>query len=195
VTILIEAATTVIEEAAPDAAGVVPLNARLEAVLAGLLAECLIDDAVVATSEAQRRQMWARREAAAEICVGLSPVVDTDVCVPVDRVADFMAMAEARLAALDPGFRSLTVAHLGDGNLHYTVFPTRGDAGLKDAVMETVEDVVAELGGSFSAEHGIGLSKLPSMRRRKDPVALEVMRAMKAALDPAGVMNPGKVVP
>ena len=66
---------------------------------------------------------------------------------------------------------------------------------LKDAVMEAVEDVVQELGGSFSAEHGIGLSKLPSMRRRKDPVALEVMRAVKAALDPAGLMNPGKVIP
>ena len=64
-----------------------------------------------------------------------------------------------------------------------------------DRVLEIVEDVVAELGGSFSAEHGVGLSKLPSMRRRKDPVALEVMRAIKAALDPEGRMNPGKVIP
>ncbi|GAB1364749.1 FAD-binding oxidoreductase [Rhodobacter sp.] len=195
VTILIEAATTVAEEAAPDAAGEVPLVGRLEAVLAAMLDEGLIEDAVVARSEAQRRRMWERREAAAEIGVGLVPVVDCDVCVPLDRVADFLDRAEARLVALDPGFRSLTVAHLGDGNLHYSAFPSRDDPALKDRVMEVVEDVVQDLGGSFSAEHGIGLSKLPSMRRRKDPVALEVMRAVKAALDPGGVMNPGKVVP
>jgi FAD/FMN-containing dehydrogenase len=139
--------------------------------------------------------MWERREAAAEICVGLEPAVDCDVCVPVDLVADFLDRAESRLKALDSGYASLTVAHLGDGNLHYTAFPSRDDAALKDAVMDTVEDVVQELGGSFSAEHGIGLSKLPSMRRRKDPVALDVMRAVKAALDPGALMNPGKVIP
>ncbi|MFZ1338633.1 MAG: FAD-linked oxidase C-terminal domain-containing protein, partial [Paracoccaceae bacterium] len=126
---------------------------------------------------------------------GLEPVVDCDVCLPLDRVDAFLTGAEARLSALDPGFRTLTVAHLGDGNLHFSVFPSRDDAGLNDALMEAVEDVVQELGGSFSAEHGIGLSKLPSMRRRKDPVALEVMLAVKAALDPAGLMNPGKVIP
>jgi FAD/FMN-containing dehydrogenase len=195
VTVLIEAATTVAEEARPGEDGEVPLVARLEAVLGAMLEEGLIEDAVVARLEAQRRRMWERREAAAEIAVGLVPVVDCDVCVPVDLVAEFLEVVEARLAVLDPGFRSLTVAHLGDGNLHYSAFPTRDEAALKEAVMEVVEDVVQALGGSFSAEHGIGLSKLGSMRRRKDPVALEVMRAVKAALDPQGVMNPGKVVP
>jgi FAD/FMN-containing dehydrogenase len=195
VTVLIEAATTVAEEAMPGEDGEVPLVARLEAVLGAMLEEGLIEDAVVARSEAQRRRMWERREAAAEIAVGLVPVVDCDVCVPVDLVAEFLEVVEARLGVLDPGFRSLTVAHLGDGNLHYSAFPTRDEAALKEAVMEVVEDVVQGLGGSFSAEHGIGLSKLGSMRRRKDPVALEVMRAVKAALDPQGVMNPGKVVP
>ena len=195
VTILIEAATTVAEEAAPGPDGAVPLVERLETVLGAMLDEGLIDDAVVARSEAQRGTMWARREAAAEITVGLEPVVDFDVCLPVDRVDPFMHGVDARLRTLDPGFSTLTVAHLGDGNLHFSVFPSRDDAGLKDAVMESVEDVVQDLGGSFSAEHGIGLSKLPSMRRRKDAVALEVMRAVKAALDPGGVMNPGKVIP
>jgi FAD/FMN-containing dehydrogenase len=89
VTVLIEAATTVAEEALPGPDGAVPLVARLEAVLGAMLDEGLITDAVVARSEAQRRVMWARREAAAEICVGLSPVVDTDVCLPLDRVAAF----------------------------------------------------------------------------------------------------------
>jgi FAD/FMN-containing dehydrogenase len=195
VTILIEAATTAPAEAEPDSEGVVPLVGVLEHVLADMLEAGLIQDAVVARSEQQRRAMWARREAAAEITVGLTPAVDTDVCLPLDRVESFMTEVLHRLEALDPGLRSLTVAHLGDGNLHFTAFPTRDDAGLKDRVMETVEDVVAELGGSFSAEHGVGLSKLNSMARRKNPVALDVMRAVKQALDPKGRMNPGKVIP
>jgi FAD/FMN-containing dehydrogenase len=195
VTILIEAATTVPKEATPDAAGEVPLVGLLETVLAEMLEAGLITDAVLAHSEQQRRAMWARREAAAEITVGLTPAVDTDVCLPLDRVEGFMSEALRRLEALDPGLKSLTVAHLGDGNLHFTAFPTRDDAVLKDRVMETVEDVVAELGGSFSAEHGVGLSKLNSMARRKNPVAIDVMRAVKQALDPEGRMNPGKVIP
>jgi FAD/FMN-containing dehydrogenase len=195
VTILIEAATTVAAEASPDDSGAVPLVTLLENVLADMLEAGLIQDAVLARGEQQRRAMWARREAAAEICVGLTPVVDTDVCLPLDRVEPFLTEALRRLEVLDPGHRTLTVAHLGDGNLHFTIFPTRADAGLKDAVMEVVEDVVAEMGGSFSAEHGVGLSKLNSMARRKNPVALDVMRAVKAALDPEGRMNPGKVIP
>ncbi len=195
VTLLVEAATTVPEEAAPRPDGSVPLVATLERVLVGMLDEGLIQDAVVAQNEAQRLRMWARREAAAEIGVGLTPVVDTDVCLPLDRVDPFLREVAVRLTRLDPGHTTQTVGHLGDGNLHFTIFPSREDAGLKDAVMETVEDVVQDLGGSFSAEHGIGLSKLSSMRRRKDPVALDVMRAVKSALDPAGLMNPGKVIP
>jgi FAD/FMN-containing dehydrogenase len=195
VTILIEAATTVATEAMPDDAGEVPLVGLLEGVLADMMEADLIQDAVLARSEQQRRAMWARREAAAEITLGLTPAVDTDVCLPLDRVEGFLSEALQRLEVLDPGARSLTVAHLGDGNLHFTVFPTRDDPVLKDRVLETVEDVVEAMGGSFSAEHGVGLSKLPSMARRKNPVALEVMRALKLALDPDGRMNPGKVIP
>ncbi len=193
VTILIEVATTVPNEAAPDDAGEVPLVRLLEAVLAEMMETGLITDAVLAQSEQQRRAMWARREAAAEITLGMTPAVDTDVCLPLDRVEGFLTDVLQRLEVLDPGARSLTVAHLGDGNLHFTAFPTRDDAALKDRMMEMVEDVVAGMGGSFSAEHGVGLSKLNSMARRKNPVALEVMRAIKAALDPEGRMNPGKV--
>jgi FAD/FMN-containing dehydrogenase len=195
VTILIEAATTVPAEATPDTAGEVPLIALLETVLAGMMEAGLVTDAVIARNEAQRRAMWARREAAAEIAVGLDHGVDTDVSVPLDKVETFLTTALQRLEALDPGARTLTVAHLGDGNLHFAAYPTRDDEGLRDRVREMVEDVVAELGGSFSAEHGVGLSKLPSMARRKDPVALDVMRALKLALDPGGRMNPGKVIP
>jgi FAD/FMN-containing dehydrogenase len=96
---------------------------------------------------------------------------------------------------LDVGAETILVAHLGDGNVHFTVFPTDASPEHYDRVVEAVEDEVQALGGSFSAEHGVGLSKLPSMRRRKDPVALDVMRALKTALDPDNRMNPGKVIP
>jgi FAD/FMN-containing dehydrogenase len=195
VTLLIEAATTVPTEATPDDSGDIPLITTLETILAEMMETGLITDAILARSEQQRRAMWARREAAAEIGVGLYPVIDTDVCLPLDKVEAFLTAATRRLEALDPGARTITVAHLGDDNLHFTAYPTRDDTVLKDKVLEAVEDVVADLGGSFSAEHGVGLSKLPSMSRRKDPVALDIMRAVKAALDPHNVMNPGKVIP
>jgi FAD/FMN-containing dehydrogenase len=195
VTILIEAATTVPHEATPDANGDIPLVLTLETILAEMMEAGLVTDAVLARSEQQRRAMWERREAAAEIGVGLYPEVDTDVCLPLDKVDTFLTQAIARLETLDPGACTITVAHLGDGNLHFTAYPTRDDRALKDRVLEAIEDVVADLGGSFSAEHGVGLSKLSSMRRRKDPVALDVMRTVKLALDPQGLMNPGKVIP
>lgn len=195
VTILIEAATTIPHEATPDANGDIPLVLTLEAILAEMMETGLVTDAILARSEQQRRAMWARREAAAEIGVGLHPEVDTDVCLPLDKVDTFLNRAIQRVEALDPGARTITVAHLGDGNLHFTAYPTRDDSRLKDQVLEAIEDVVADLGGSFSAEHGVGLSKLPSMKRRKDPVALDVMRALKRALDPQDLMNPGKVIP
>ena len=152
-------------------------------------------DAEIAQTEAQRRAMWQRRELAAEITVARKPSIDTDVSLPLDCVADFLANMGPRLRALDPGAETLEVAHLGDGNVHFTVFPSIEDADLHDLVLQSVEDEVQAFGGSFSAEHGVGLSKLPSMARRKNPVALEVMAAIKAALDPENRMNPGKVIP
>ena len=104
------------------------------------------------------------------------------------------SMAETRTDALDPAAKTSFVAHLGDGNLHHTIWPSRDAAALRDLIRETVEDLVAELSGGFSAEHGIGLTKRPTMERRKDPAALAVMRLVRAALDPKGVLNVGKVV-
>lgn len=112
-----------------------------------------------------------------------------------DKVDTLLSRALAATERIDPGAATNTVAHLGDGNLHFTVFPTRKDGALDEALTEAIENIAAGLGGSFSAEHGIGLSKLPSMQRRKDPVALEMMRAVKAAFDPRGILNPGKTIP
>lgn len=195
VTILTELAATAPALCDPREDGTVPLAEVLETTVAGLMEEGLILDAIVAQSEAQRRAMWARREAAAEITFATRPFVDTDIAVPLDRAADFLDAIHARLHAVAQAAEPLCVAHLGDGNLHFTVFPAEGSEATYDQVITLIEDVVAELGGSFSAEHGVGLSKLSSMARRKDAVALDVMRTLKAALDPEGRMNPGKVLP
>lgn len=195
VNILVEVASTAPRDATPGADGVLPLSALLETALAEMLENGSALDAVVAASEAQRREMWARREAAAEISAGWGGMVDSDVSLPLDRVASFLDQMAGHVARLDPDADVMVVAHLGDGNIHYTLWPARDDATLRDHLRETVEDVVMALGGSFSAEHGIGLTKLPSMARRKTPAVLAVMRQIKAALDPKGVLNPGKVVP
>ena len=193
--ILVEIAATAPRDCLPGEDGTVPLTALLESTLAELIEEGAVLDAEIAQNEAQRLAMWQRRELAAEITLDRQPTIDTDIALPLHLVPAFFAGIEARLPALDPGHETLSVAHLGDGNIHYTVFPSRDDPALYDAVVEAVEDVVQELHGSFSAEHGVGMSKRATMARRKDPVALSVMRAIKAALDPGNLMNPGKVIP
>jgi len=193
--ILVEIATTIPDQATPRDDGSLPLTDSLETVLAAMLDEGAVLDAELARSDTQRATMWQRRELAAEVTFARKPSIDTDVSLPLDRVGDFLSAMQAALPTIDPGADSLAIAHLGDGNIHYTVFPTRDDPALAEAVVTKVEDVVQSLRGSFSAEHGVGLSKKPSMARRKNPVALQVMRSLKAALDPDNRMNPGKVLP
>lgn len=195
VNILVEVGTTTPRDSTPGPDGQVPLTSYLEEVLGSMFEDGTLLDAVVAQNDSQRAAMWARREAAAEIALARRPLVVTDIAVPLDRVATFLTRIEARLPTLDPGAESISVAHLGDGNVHFTVWPSTDDTAVHDAINEAVEDEVLRLGGSFSAEHGIGTSKLPSMSRRKNPVAVDAMRAIKAALDPKGIMNPGKVLP
>ena len=195
VNILVEIATTAPHDATPGPDGAVPLVDLLQQTLAQMMEDGAVIEAEVAQTEQQRRAMWQMRELAAEITYHRKPAIDTDVSLPLDQVARFLEAIHARLPALDAGAETLTVGHLGDGNLHFTVFPTRDDPALQDAVISAIEDEVQVLGGSFSAEHGVGLSKLPSMARRKDRVALAVMRSVKQALDPQNLMNPGKVIP
>ena len=195
VAILVELGATAPRDTTPGPDGAVPIVTLLEDTLTHMMEEGLILDAHLAQSESQRRAIWERREAAAEIMLGISHSIDTDISVPLNKVGTFLDRALAQLATLDPRASTLTVAHLGDGNLHYSVIASSGDKALKDRILTGIEDIVASLRGSFSAEHGIGISKLSSMKRRKDPVALDVMRSLKAALDPQGILNPGKVIP
>lgn len=195
VNLLVELGATAPRDSDVDDTGQVPIVNYLQEVLSDLLEKGAVLDAVVAQSESQRRDIWAMREAAAEVSIARKPIVATDVAVPLDLVERFLDQAGQAVAALDPQAQPIYVAHLGDGNLHYTLWPSRADADLQEALLEAIEEVVRALGGSFSAEHGIGTSKLSSMQRRKDPVALEMMRAIKQALDPKGILNPGKVIP
>ena len=195
INILVELGATAPRDVTPDTNGDLPLVRLLEDILAAMFDEGLVLDAVVARSDAQRKEMWQRRELAAEITLSRLPIVDSDIALPLDGIATFLEKIEARLPRLDRGAETITVGHLGDGNLHYAIWPSSDDPALMDRLREAVEDVVAELGGSFSAEHGIGLSKKNTMMRRKDRVALCVMRQIKRAIDPQDIMNPGKMLP
>lgn len=195
VNILVELGATAPRDTEAREDGSIPLVDLLEETLAGLMEEGAVVDAVIARSDAQRARMWERRESAAEITLGHQSLVDTDICVPLDKVETFLKRIRARVDEIDPAAEDLSVAHLGDGNLHYSIFPTHDDPEHLAKLRDLVDEVATGLQGSFSAEHGIGLSKINSMATRKDPVALDVMRAIKAALDPENLLNPGKTIP
>lgn len=195
VNIMVEVGVTAPAMSEPGEDGVIPVVALLEETLAKMMEDGRILDATVAQNEAQRAEIWERREAAGEVMLLRKPMINNDICVPVDRVHEFFNKINARLAELDEKAMQTSVSHLGDGNVHLLVFPGKDNPAHIDMLTEMVEDVTLSLGGSFSAEHGIGLTKKPSMARRKDPVALSVMHAIKRALDPDNIMNPGKVLP
>ena len=171
-------------------------------VLAGIYeaaeAEALVGDAVIASGEGQRQALWDLREALPEANRRIGAVVSHDISLPLGEIAGFLDRAGPAIAALGP-FRINCFGHLGDGNLHYNVFPPQGEA--RDAhlpraaeISLVVHDLVAEHGGSISAEHGIGRAKVEDLERYGDPAKLAAMRAVKAALDPMGILNPGAVL-
>lgn len=171
------------------------MTSVLETELGDLLDSGQVLDAVIAQNDAQRAAIWESREAAAEITFNQLPMVNADVCLPLDRIQEFFDVVRPRIEALEPGLEDLTVAHLGDGNLHFTVYPTHDDPAHVQSIQDAIDAVTVALGGSVSAEHGVGQSKLSTLRAHKDPVALRVMAAVKSALDPDDILNPGKVNP
>lgn len=195
VNILVEVGAATKSDATPNATGELPVTLQLEKTLGDMIENGEILDATIAQNEAQRLEMWQRREQAADVAFHKKPYVNNDISVPLDKVDTFQSLIELRLNSVDPTAKSLVVCHLGDGNIHYTVWPSSASPELEDQIIQAVEDVVSGLNGSFSAEHGIGTSKLSSMKRRKDPTALQAMKTIKIALDPQGILNPGKVLP
>ncbi len=171
----------------------------LEAALGDAFEAELISDAAIAQNEAQRAMFWRVREDTPEANRKVGAVASHDISVPVSRIAEFIAAADAAVAKLDPSLRVNCFGHVGDGNLHYNLFPAKGRmreeyAAIAPVASRAVHDVVAAHDGSFSAEHGVGRLKTEDLVRYGDPAKLAAMRAIKQALDPAGIMNPGAVL-
>ena len=175
------------------------LRDTLEEVLATALERGLIGDAAIADSLDQRRAFWRLREYIVEAQKLEGGSIKHDISVPIAAVPEFITQADAAVEALVPGARPVPFGHLGDGNIHYNVSqPVGADKEAYLARWQEMNDcvhaVVRKLGGSISAEHGIGRLKREDLVRVKDPVALDLMRALKRTLDPKGILNPGKVV-
>ena len=164
---------------------------RIEAALeAGL-----VSDGVIAQSEAQRSALWQMREEIPEANRRIGSVSSHDISLPLSSIPDFLDRARQAVAK-GGDFRINAFGHLGDGNLHYNIFPAAGVARAevmdrRAEVAEAVYDLVAGMEGSFSAEHGVGRLKVGDLERYGDPAKLAAMRAIKTALDPKGIMNPG----
>ena len=173
---------------------------QFDRLLEAALEDGCVSDAVVAENLAQAQQLWQVRESIplAQVVEGLN--IKHDISVPVSRIPDFVAATDHLLAQAIPGVRLVNFGHLGDGNLHYNVqAPETMDAALflqqhEEQVNHLVFDSVQAFGGSISAEHGVGSLKLAHLEQHKSPVALSMMRVIKKALDPAGLLNPGRVI-
>jgi len=159
----------------------------------------VIEDAVVATSLAQSRALWSLRERLSEVQRLEGGSIKHDISVPVAKVPAFIEAASGALVEAVPGGRVVAFGHLGDGNLHFNLsqppdMPKAEFLARQTVVNQIVHAMVMGYGGSIAAEHGIGQLKRDLLAAVKDPVALDIMRAVKQALDPQGILNPGKVL-
>jgi len=188
----------VLIEATGPAGGALP--ARAEAALAAALEAGLAEDGVIAQSESQRAQMWWLREAIPEANRRIGAVSSHDISVPLSAMPRFIEDGIAVIAEIDSGLRINCFGHMGDGNLHYNVFPAPGRVRadyepLRPAIKNAIHGLVHAAHGSVAAEHGVGRLKVSDLETYGDPAKVAAMRAIKAALDPKGIMNPGAVVP
>jgi FAD/FMN-containing dehydrogenase len=174
------------------------LQTLLEETLFDALNEGLVNDAALAKSLPQANSLWALREQIAEAQRLEGVSIKHDISVPVNRIPELIERASTQLEKAYPGVRVICFGHVGDGNLHFNL--SKPDRSSNDefiqettAVNRLVHDVVMSLGGSISAEHGVGQLKVDELVHYKDPLELELMRSLKQALDPAGLMNPGKI--
>lgn len=177
------------------------LRERLENALASAAEDGLLEDAVIAANERQREEFWLLRDSISAAERALGPAMQHDISVPVERMPEFILEASPAIAAEFPGTTPAAFGHLGDGNVHFHILAPKGAVPGKweesegKAVSARVYDLVTDWGGSISAEHGIGQMKIAELARLTDPVRLQMMRSVKQALDPLGILNPGKLVP
>jgi FAD/FMN-containing dehydrogenase len=187
-------------EVVADAEGAATLGERVEGALAEAFEAGLLQDAAIAASEAQAEAFWLIREEVPMAERAKGPAVQHDISVAVERMPDFIEQVSPRIVERFPGVHVVAFGHLGDGNVHYHVIAPEGtpkgwDLHEGKAISAFVYDEVTAWGGSISAEHGIGQNKIAELAHTADPVALALLRAVKQALDPQGLLNPGKLVP
>ena len=177
----------------------IPLRESIETALVSASQEKLVEDAVFADSEAQRLALWRLREDMSEAQKYEGGSIKHDVSVPLSRIPDFLELAEERVRALVPGIRPVPFGHIGDGNLHFNLsVPVGADSAAFlarwEEISRIVHDIVADFGGSISAEHGLGVMKVLEITRYKSSAELGTMALLKRALDPNNILNPGKVL-
>jgi FAD/FMN-containing dehydrogenase len=175
------------------------LHGPLSEALAEASEAGLVRDALIAASGTQAARLWKIREGLVEAQVAAGGTIAHDVSVPVSRIAEFLRRADAALSQAYPGIRPCAFGHVGDGNMHYNlVRPAHWDGARYRAergkINRIVHDIIADLGGSISAEHGIGRARVGELAHYKGSTELAMMRALKQAFDPQGIMNPGKVL-
>lgn len=188
-------------ELVADAAGAAALPDRAQALLESAFADGLMEDATIAMNDAQAEEFWALRDEIAPAERALGPAMQHDISVPVARMADFVADTLPQVESRFPGCTAVAFGHLGDGNVHYHVLAPQGavrgewEATQGKEISAFVHDLVTEWQGSISAEHGIGQMKVGELARLGDPVHLSILASVKRALDPQGLLNPGKLIP
>lgn len=187
-------------ELVADASSAATLADRAEALLVGAFEAGLVEDATIAANETQAEAFWALRDSVAPAERARGPAMQHDISVPVERMADFIDHAAPLFEREFPGTSVVGFGHLGDGNIHFHVLAPAGaeprawEQHEGKAISRRVHDLVTQWGGSISAEHGIGQMKREELARLGDPAALAMLRAVKSALDPQGLFNPGKLL-
>jgi len=176
------------------------LRNRVEDALANAMENGLLEDAVLAANEAQAEDFWLLRDSIAPAERAIGPAVQHDISVPVERMPEFILAAIPKVEAAFAGTKGVAFGHLGDGNVHFHVLAPQGtvsgdwEVTTGKEISHVVYDLVSEWGGSISAEHGIGQLKVDELERLGDPASLSMMRSVKHAMDPKGLLNPGKLL-
>jgi FAD/FMN-containing dehydrogenase len=166
---------------------------RFESLLGQAHEAALIDNAVIAKSGAEAASIWRIRDASAEVHAAIRPAISLDVSLAIDRMEEFAARADEVAQAVDRQSCIVVFGHLGDGNLHIGAHHADGRPDLGEELERRIYDLVAACGGSISAEHGIGISKRPYLRHSRSEAEIALMRAIKKAVDPKGILNPGRI--
>jgi FAD/FMN-containing dehydrogenase len=195
---LIEIASTRQTDAEFAQDGSAPLDQIMSALLEKAMEDGLVNDATIARNENQRQALWSIRELTPESEKKTGDAYKSDISIPLEHMSDFYHRAAAAADAIVPGVKIFGFGHLGDGNLHYNfAIPDNAPPDFASHFPEFDDILIGllmEYNGSISAEHGIGQKKRKMLQTAKDPVALAVMRNIKATLDPNNIMNPGKII-